>query len=84
MNHEGSFEKAKELVLQAKQGGANAAKFQSYKAETLASKESPSYWDLNEEPTTSQFELFKKFDKFEEKEFISLAEYCAEIGIDFL
>ena len=84
VNHEGSFEKAKELVLQAKQGGANAAKFQSYKAETLASKESPSYWDLNEEPTTSQFELFKKFDKFEEKEFISLAEYCAEIGIDFL
>jgi len=54
VNHEGSMELAKRLVDEAKEGGADAVKFQSYKAETLASKDSPSYWDTNEEPTSSQ------------------------------
>ncbi len=60
VNHEGSMELAKRLVDEAKEGGADAVKFQSYKAETLASKDSPSYWDTTKEPTTSQYELFKK------------------------
>ena len=32
VNHEGSLEKAKELIVLAKTGGADAVKFQSYKA----------------------------------------------------
>ena len=64
VNHEGSMELAKRLVDEAKEGGADAVKFQSYKAETLASKDSPSYWDTTKEPTTSQYELFKKHDSF--------------------
>lgn len=55
---------AKMMVLSAKNAGIHAAKFQTYKAETLASKYSPSYWDTSEEPTTSQYALFKKFDTF--------------------
>ena len=39
VNHEGNLDKAKELIKLAKEGGADAAKFQSYKAETLAYKE---------------------------------------------
>ena len=58
---------AKLMIDEAKSCGVDAVKFQSYKAETIASKNSPAYWDLSEEPTTSQFELFKKFDKFVEK-----------------
>ena len=60
------MEAAKYMVLAAKNAGIHAVKFQTYKAETLASKYSPSYWDLSEEPTTSQYELFKKFDTFGE------------------
>jgi len=45
VNHEGSLEKARELIRLAKAGGADAAKFQSYKAGTLASRHSPAYWD---------------------------------------
>ena len=59
VNHEGSIEKAKLLIEQAKEGGADAAKFQTYKAETLASKNSPSYWDLSQEANTSQYKLVK-------------------------
>ncbi len=84
VNHEGSMEKAKKLISLAKEGGANAAKFQSYKAETLASKNSPSYWDLRKEKTTSQFKLFKKYDSFNAEDYINLAEYCEKEGIDFL
>ncbi len=83
VNHEGSMDKAKELIELAKIGGAHSVKFQSYKAGTLASKHSPSYWDTTKEPTRSQFELFQKYDRFGESEYIALAEHCKKIGIDF-
>lgn len=58
---------AKMYIDAAKKAGVDAAKFQSYKAETIASKNSPAYWDLTKEPTTSQYELFKKLDGFNKK-----------------
>lgn len=75
---------AKLMIDEAKSCGVDAVKFQSYKAETIASKNSPAYWDLSEEPTTSQFELFKKFDKFGAEEYRELADYCKSVGIMFL
>ena len=84
VNHEGSFDLAKKLIDLAKEGGADAAKFQSYKADTLASKHSPYYWDLSKEPTTSQHQLFKKYDQFDPDDYIALYEHCKAIEIDFL
>lgn len=84
VNHEGSVETAKKLIELAKKGGADAAKFQSYKADSLASKKSPAYWDINEEPTRSQNELFKKYDCFNEKEYKILSAHCNNLEIDFL
>lgn len=75
---------AKLMIKEAKNAGIDAVKFQTYKAEKIASRNSPAYWDLDEEPTTSQFELFKKFDTFGPEEYRELAEYCREIGIMFL
>lgn len=75
---------AKMMVREAKSAGIHAVKFQSYKADTLAAKASPSYWDISEESETSQYNLFKKFDSFGEKEYKELARYCEEIGIEFL
>jgi len=84
VNHEGSLDLAKRLVELAKAGGADAAKFQTYKADTLASRHSPAYWDTSKEPTQSQFELFKKYDAFGAAEYQALAEHCASLGIDFV
>ena len=84
VNHEGSMKLAKKLVKEAKEGGADAIKFQSYKAETLASKNSPAYWDTTKEPTQSQYELFKKHDSFWKEEMQELKNYCDEIDIEFL
>tara|TARA_Y100000310_G_scaffold338430_1_gene428067 strand:- start:465 stop:1538 length:1074 start_codon:yes stop_codon:yes gene_type:complete len=84
VNHEGSLKKAKELIDLAREGGANAAKFQTYKADTIASVNSPSYWDQTKEKTTSQHELFQKYDSFNEKEYIDLFKHCQDVEIDFL
>ena len=83
VNHEGSLDLAKELIFLAKEGGADAAKFQTYKADTIASKLSPAYWDTKKETTKSQHDLFKKYDNFEEKDYIELYEYCKKLDIQF-
>jgi len=84
VNHEGSMDQARKLIDLAKEGGADGAKFQTYKAETLVSRHSPAYWDTTKEPTRSQFDLFKKYDAFGPKEYVALAEHCRAVGIDFL
>ena len=84
VNHEGDMDVARRLIEEAKEGGADAIKFQTYKAETLASEDSPSYWDISKEPTSSQYKLFKKYDKFWKEEYELLARHCADIGIEFI
>ncbi len=84
VNHEGSMDLAKRLIDEAKEGGADAIKFQTYKANTIASKDSPYYWDITKEPTRSQYELFQKYDSFWKKEFEELKKYCDKAEIEFL
>ena len=84
VNHEGDMDLAYRLISEAKEGGANAIKFQTYKADTIAAKDSPSYWDTNKEPTRSQHELFQKYDKLWKSEFEKLKAYCENVGIEFM
>ena len=84
VNHEGSLTKAKELIDLAALGGAHAAKFQTYKANNLASINSPAYWDTNKEKSTNQNELFKKYDAFNKNEYYELHNHCKRKDIDFL
>lgn len=76
---------AKEMVTEAATAGVDAVKFQSYSADQLASKNSPAYWDTNEESTESQHELFSQYDDFGATEFEEIAEWTAENhDVDFL
>jgi len=84
VNHEGSMELAKRLICEAAEGGAQAVKFQTYKADTLVIKDSPAYWDTSEEATKTQHELFTKYDKFWKTEFEKLKVICDKEGIEFL
>ncbi|MEA3523015.1 MAG: N-acetylneuraminate synthase family protein [Campylobacterota bacterium] len=84
VNYEGSMELAKRLVDEAKEGGADAVKFQTYKADTIASKDSPAYWDTSKEPTRSQHELFQKHQGFWKDEMQILKNYCDSIDIEFM
>lgn len=84
VNHGGSLAVAKTLIDLAREGGADAAKFQTYKAQALASAHSPAYWDRTKEPTSSQRELFAKYDMFGPDEYRALAKHCADVGVDFV
>lgn len=78
------MEAAKKYVAAAKEAGADAVKFQSYKADTIVSKNSPAYWDLTKEPTPTQHGLFQKHDKFNREDYQEIADYCKEVGIEFM
>jgi len=84
VNHEGDMDLAKRLIDEAAEGGAHAIKFQTYKADTIASKDSPAYWDTTKEPTDSQYKLFQKYDKFWKGEYEQLKVYCDQGGIEFM
>ncbi len=83
VNHGCSISLAKKQILLAKKNGAHAVKFQSYKAETIASIHSPSYWNRKFEKTSNQYDLFKKYDKFNFKEYFELSKFCKKNNIDF-
>lgn len=74
---------AKLYIDKAAEAGVNCAKFQSYKAGTIVSKNSPAYWDITKEPTKTQYELFLKHDKFGETEYRQLCDYTHAKGLDF-
>ena len=84
VNHECSLQMAKKLIYLAKKGGADAAKFQTYKAHLITSKYAKSYWDTKKEKTKSQFELFKKYDFFEKQHYEELSSYCKKLKIEFI
>ena len=77
------MEAAKRYVDGVAEAGCDCAKFQSYKASTIVSKNSPAYWDTTKEPTKTQYELFQKHDSFGEAEFAELCEYTHSKGLDF-
>lgn len=83
VNHEGSLGVAKQLIELAATAGADCVKFQTYKAETLACKESLAYWDQSLEPTPSQYLLYKKYDGLNAPDYASLAEHARACGVAF-
>lgn len=78
------LEAAKLYILEAFKAGVSAVKFQSYKADTIVSKNSPAYWDLSKESTTTQHALFSKHDGFDKEDYQELCNYCKEVGVAFL
>lgn len=77
------LEAAKLYIDAAAEAGIDCAKFQSYKAGTIVSKNSPAYWDTTKEPTKTQYELFLKHDRFNEEEYRELCDYTHAKGMDF-
>ena len=84
VNHECKINLASKYIDLCKKYGADAIKFQTYKAETIASKFSPAYWDLSKEKCESQYKLFKKYDKFEYDDYKFLKKKCDRKKILFM
>lgn len=64
VNHNGSIENAKKLILAAKKSGADAVKFQNFKAELLVTKKAPmaDYQIKNTNSKKTQYNLLKKLE----------------------
>lgn len=85
VNHNGSPELAKKLVDVAIDSGANAVKFQTFRAENLvsASVGKAAYQVRNTGNDGSQFEMLKGLELSREAHH-ELFDYCAAKGIQFL
>lgn len=79
-NHMCDIELAKKMLIQAKDAGVDAVKFQTYKAERLVCEHAQAYWNYST-GAKSQFEYYKNLDKFDRKEYKQLFDYAREIGL---
>ncbi len=85
VNHNGDVEMAKRLVDAAVASGANAIKFQTFKAERLVTKNAlkADYQVDAARPDESQFEMLKNLELSEEAH-KNLIKYCDSKGIIFM
>lgn len=86
VNHNGSLERAKDLVIQAANAGADAIKFQTYKAEKLVTKNAPRFWnwDGEEIPDGTQYDSYSQLDKLPLDAYYEIAKTCRRHNIEFL
>ncbi len=85
VNHNGSMELAKKLIDVAVEAGADAVKFQTFKAEKVISKfaQKAEYQRKTTDSQESQLEMVKKLELSFEN-FVELKKYCDERNIIFL
>lgn len=85
VNHNGSIEMAKELIHAAKECGADCAKFQTFKADTLAKSDlvKAEYQQVTSGASETQYQMLKRLE-LKREDFFVLAEECKAAGIDFM
>lgn len=85
VNHNGDIELAKKLIDMAKKAGADAVKFQTFKAEesTGRSAEKATYQRKNSPIQESQLDMIRKLE-LPFKDFAYLQKYCHNHGIEFI
>lgn len=85
VNHNGSLDLAIEMIDAAAEAGADAVKFQSFKADKLVCGYAPkaAYQLKTTEADETQFEMIKKLELDEEAHRI-LINRCKTLGIQFL
>lgn len=85
VNHNGNMEIAKKLVDVAVMAGADAVKFQTFKAEKLVSRDAgkAAYQMETTDREESQFDMLKKLELTPEMH-VQLMEYCKQKEIMFL
>jgi len=85
VNHNGSLETAKQLVLEAKAAGADAVKFQTFQAELLVtpSAAKADYQRARTDAEQSQLEMLRQLELTYD-DFACLYEFCQSQEIEFL
>ena len=84
VNHNGSLEMALQLVHSAKKAGAYAVKFQSFKADDIATANAPKaeYQNANDN-SAAQIDMLRRLE-LTDNDFLIIADECRNIGIEFM
>jgi len=85
-NHDGKMEKAKKLILAAAVAGADAVKFQTFKATDIVNPTLPANYDP-QEPVPDKFNYFFEYIEQFELPFEwhdELIEFCRDQGLIFI
>ena len=85
VNHNGNLELALKLVDIAKDSGANAVKFQTFKSSKIASikAEKAEYQKITTNSNESQLDMLKKLE-LSYDDFKIIFDYCTEKNIEFI
>jgi N-acetylneuraminate synthase len=85
VNHNGSLDLAERLVDAAVEAGADAVKFQTFRAEELVSKYAPkaAYQRRTTGEAETQLAMVKKLE-LDDRSHERVFEHCAKAGIEFL
>lgn len=85
VNHNGSMELAKQMVLAAKKAGADYVKFQTFIPKNLVSRfaQKAEYQKKTTGGGESQLQMLEKL-ALTQQDFVELQAYCREVGIGFL
>ncbi|MGC5324876.1 N-acetylneuraminate synthase [Brevibacillus sp. SYSU BS000544] len=85
VNHNGSIDMAFQLIDAAKKAGADAVKFQTFKAKELVTKNAfkAEYQLKTTQSEQTQYEMLKNFE-LDQNAHNLLIEHCKRVGIQFL
>ena len=85
VNHNNDVERAKKMIRTAAAGGADVVKFQTYKADTITTKNAPRYWDpkLDTDGGGTQYDTFSRIDDLPMDAYFEMKRLCDELGIIF-
>ncbi len=83
VNHNGKFKLAKKMIIEAAKTGADYIKFQTFSADTLATKFAKKPFYAVNKKDSFQHGMLKKLE-IDKKNFVKLKEICKQNNIGFL